>query len=279
MSVVIAVKVSEGLVLAADSASTLTGQVQGAQGPVGVLKTYTNARKLLQIGEFPIGILAWGLGFIGLRTIESHVREWEYENHWHSRDAHKSNIGRPVSVKECAESLHNHLVSLYREEFGRNPPGEQPIIGILVSGYSDGQFFPEIWRFVLPMEASQIQNQRPDVDGKPDFGASWFGLTEPLVRLHWGRDDMVVKIISEKFNIPEDVLSKELAQLQYPIPFGMMPLQDAIDYANYMISVGIGRFRFVVGPELCGGSVDLAVITPGRFHWISQKSLKLNRGD
>ena len=59
MSVVIIVKVSEGLVLGADSASTLQGSVRGPNGNIqqGVLKTFMNARKLLQIGDFPIGVL------------------------------------------------------------------------------------------------------------------------------------------------------------------------------------------------------------------------------
>jgi len=277
MSVVIAVKVSEGLVLAADSASTLQGRVAGPQGEQqGILKTYTNARKLLQIGDFPIGILTWGQAFIGPRTLESHVREWEHKNNWQDQTAYKKLVNKPISVGKCAESLHRHLVSVYNDEFGKLPKEQQPGIGILVSGYSEGEFFPAIWRFVLPIESDQIHNQRPDVNGKPDFGASWYGLTEPLIRLHWGRDDLVLKIISEKFNIPLDVIQKELAPLQYPIPFGGMPLQDAIEYAYYMISVAIGRFRFVIGPELCGGKVDLAVITQGRFHWISQKSWKLS---
>ena len=86
MSVVIVVKVSEGLVLGADSAATLHGRIERPEGAQeGVLKTYFNARKLLQIGNFPVGVLTWGAPYIGSRTIESLVREWEYEKHWRSR--------------------------------------------------------------------------------------------------------------------------------------------------------------------------------------------------
>jgi hypothetical protein len=52
----------------------------------------------------------------------------------------------------------------------------------------------------------------------------------------------------------------------------LMPLQDAIEYANYMLNVTIGRYRFVLGPELCGGQIEIAAITPREFNWISQKS-------
>jgi hypothetical protein len=276
VSVVIAVKVSEGLVLAADSAATLQGQIQGPQGvQSGILKTYTNARKLLQIGDFPIGVLTWGQAFLGLRTVESIIREWEHKTHLTSREQYSKEAKKPASVKDCAEGLRKHLVNVYDAEFQSLPKDQRPGMGFLVAGYSDGEFFPEMWRFVLPIESGQIHNQRPDVNGKPEFGASWFGLTDPIVRLHFGRDDMVLKIISEKFKISEDDLRKALTPLEYPIPFAVMPLQDAIDYANYMINVAIGRFRFVLGPELCGGQVDIAAITQSKFDWISRKAWKL----
>ena len=46
-----------------------------------------------------------------------------------------------------------------------------------------------------------------------------------------------------------------------------MPLQDAIDYAYYMINLVIGRFRFVVGPDYAE-EIDIAAITQREFTWI-----------
>jgi len=276
MSIVLVVKVSEGLVLAADSAATLMGKIAGPQGvQEGVLKTFYNARKLMQIGDFPIGVLMWGHSFVGPRTLESLVREWEHDNHWESRDAldAKCSTEPDYQVRACAEGLLQHLGRAYLEEFGDAPAEAQPGIGVIVAGYSAGKFFPEIWRFVVPFD-SQINDQRPDVDGKPNFGASWFGLTEPIVRLHFGRDDRVIDIISERFAIPKVEVAQALAPLQYPVPFAQMPLQDAIAYARYMVSVAIGRYRFVIGSELCGGDVDIAAITQREFAWISRKSWK-----
>jgi hypothetical protein len=85
MSVVIVVKVSEGLVLAADSAATLTGRMVQPDGSMteGVLQIFNNAKKLIQIGkDFPIGVLTWGQAYIGSRTIESLVSEWQYNAGW-----------------------------------------------------------------------------------------------------------------------------------------------------------------------------------------------------
>ncbi|MBS1254105.1 MAG: hypothetical protein MAG451_03161 [Anaerolineales bacterium] len=269
MSIVLVVKVSEGLVLAADSASTLHGRVESPQGvQEGILKTYYNARKLLQIGDFPIGVLTWGQAYIGPRTVESYIRKWEHGHKWQSRKEYQAEYDDSFIVRDVALGLLTHLREAYEEEYSDD---QQPVLGVLVAGYSEGEFFPEIWRFVLPMD-DDVVNQRPDVDGKPDFGASWFGMTDPIVRLHFGRDEAVVRSISETFGIPESEVRDALQRLEYRIPFAMMPLQDAIEYANYMLNVVIGRYRFVVGPELCGGEIDIAAITQREFKWISRKS-------
>jgi hypothetical protein len=275
MSVVIVVKVSEGLVLAADSAATLSGRVMGPEGVIGegILQTFYNAKKLLQIGsDLPIGVLTWGQAFIGPRTIESLVREWEYDTGRQSLQSF--GITHPngeYNVADCARELRTHLINAHQDEFGNRPIEQQPSLGMVVAGYSQQGFFPEIWRFVVPHD-DDIINQRPDIDKKPNFGASWFGITEPIVRLHFGRDEGAIQIISEKFDISKEEIIQALGPLQYQVPFAQMPLQDAIDYAEYMINVVIGRFRFVAGPELCGGQIDIAAITQREFNWISRKT-------
>lgn len=270
------VKVSEGLVLAADSAATIAGRIGDQEG---VLKTYYNAKKLLQVGDFPIGVLTWGQAIIGLRTVESLVREWEHQNHWRSRESLKKASEEDYTVKACAQSLFEFLARVYAEEYKDTPEQESENrgLGVVVAGYSENAFFPEVWRFVLPYD-EEIHNQRPDLDGKPDFGASWFGATDAIIRLHWGRDDRAIVILSEKFGLPEEDVREALAPLQYLVPFAVMPLQDAIEYAHHMVSVAIGRYRFVVGPELCGGQVDIAAITQEKFGWIKSKEWSLDTG-
>lgn len=276
MSVVIVVKVSEGLVLGADSAATIRGRAESPMGTQeGILKTYYNARKLLQIGDFPIGVLTWGHSFIGSRTIESLVREWEYEQHWQSRDDHEEQYRSPeYYVSKCANGLLEQIGRVYIDEFGSEGP--MPRIGFIVAGYSYRTFFPKVFRFVLPDDLEGgVHDLRPDVDDKPDFGANWYGLTDSIVRLHFGRDPKAIQFIAEKYDIPREELVEALAPLQYTVPFAVMPLQDAIEYTKYMLNVAVGRYRFVVGPELCGGEIEIAAITQRQFQWISRKTWSL----
>ena len=280
MTICISVKVSEGLVLAADSTATIMGWLGAPAAEPGVLKAYDNARKLTHIKDYPIGTLSWGTYLIGSRSVVSLINEYEYslpslveETEKRKRSGDASAAPFSINVREIADGLFKHVKKYYEAEF--QALKDKPELGILVSGYSSGQYFPEQWYFSLP-NATDLTLIRPDINGKPDFGSNWFGLTDALVRLHHGRDDRLVKKLAEKFNVPESEIVDLTSEFQYPVYFNGMPLQDAIDYATFMANVAIGRFRFVIGPTLCGGEVDVAVITPSAFTWIDRKTWKTN---
>jgi hypothetical protein len=58
---------------------------------------------------------------------------------------------------------------------------------------------------------------------------------------------------------------------EWQTAFDGMPIQDAIDYAQLLTSMTVGWFRFGIGAKLCGGDVDIAVITPDSFVWAQRK--------
>lgn len=283
MTICISVKVSEGIVLAADSTATIMGWIGnpgGERGEPGILKTYDHARKLTHIKDYPIGTLSWGTYLIGSRSIESLINEYEYslpslveETEKRKRNRKAAEAPFTFNVREIANGLFQHIKKFYDAEFQN--PKEKTELGILLSGYSSGQYFPEQWLFSLP-SSTELTNIRADVNGKPDFGANWFGLTDAIVRLHHGRDDRLIKKLAEKFKLPENEIFDLVREFEYPVFFNGMPLQDAIDYATYMVNVEIGRFRFVIGAPLCGGEIDLAVITPNDFTWVDRKTWKTN---
>lgn len=287
MTICVSVKVSEGLVLAADSTAVVQGQLLGHDGAMhsGILKTYEHARKLSHVKDYPIGTLSWGTALIGSRSVESLIKEYEYSLTSLKEEEEKLREGRmkgntgldarhEFSVKAIAEGLLKHIWRYYDSVFSDTAPEARPLLGVLVSGYSSGHFFPEQWLITLP-NSSELQALRPNVEGKPDFGANWFGLTDAIVRLHWGRDEQVISLLSAHFQLDPAKIAAALHELQYPVLFDGMPLQDAIDYAVYLVNIVIGRHRFVIGAPLCGGDIDVAVITPNAFTWIQRKSWKI----
>jgi hypothetical protein len=271
MTICVSVKVSEGLVLAADSTASIQGWIGEPQkGPPSILKTYDHVRKLSHIKDYPIGTLTWGAALIGARSVESLIKEYEYS--LQSLEGNENDY----TVQEIASGLLVHVKNFYDAEFASQPLAARSPLGILVSGYSRKKFFPEQLLINLPV-SDKLDAVRPDKDGKPEFGAHWFGLTDAIIRLHFGRDDAALGILAEHFKVTPDEVFQLLLKLQYPVIFDGMPLQDAIDYAVYLVNVVIGRFRFVVGAPLCSGEIDVAVITPSEFTWIQRKCWHVTR--
>jgi hypothetical protein len=272
MSIVVSVRVGEGLVVAADSAASL--QALGPAGQsLGIAKVFNSATKLMQLRDYPIGVAYWGAANIGSRSLSSLVQEFT-----NPRPELKSACS--LSVKEEAERLRDFLYDFYVRTYPgveSRPEGQRPSVGVFVGGYNPGEFFPVEFVFTIPTkEWRQLRVPRPD--GGQDFGADWFGATDALVRFHHGRDDRLGPILIHNGVAQvtvDEILSAFQREIQYPVPFDGMPLQDAIDYALFMVGIEVGRFRFSAGAELCGGPVDVAAITPHEgFIWIKKKSVQ-----
>ena len=265
MTIAVAVKVNDGLVLAADSTVAVHGGPAGQ--PPGVLKTYNYGRKLSQIKDYPIGTLSWGISLLGSRTIESLISEYEF-----GLPSASNKAAQEFKVREIADGLRAFLLERYEAQHGPLSPGTQPSLGVLVSGYSDGVYFPEQYLFEFPV-TPDLQVRRPDKEnGEPSFGVDWFGLTDAITRIIKGADPRMGAALAERLQISVEEAWQWLGQFEYPIAFEGMPLQDAIDLAVYLVEMTIGRYRFAVGAPVCGGEVDVAVITPRGFTWVYRKS-------
>lgn len=266
MTIVVAVKVNDGLVLAADSALAIQGRVAGQ--PSGILKTYDYGRKLSHIKDYPMGTLTWGTALLGSRTIESLISEFEF-----GLPSAKDEQVKGFQIKDIAEQLREFLLQRYQDQYGQLAlDGGLPSLGVLTSGYSDVQYFPEQYLFEFP-SIPELQTRRPNKEnGDPNFGADWFGLTDAITRLIKGADLQLTQSVAEKCGIAQEEAWQLLSQHEYPIVFEGMPLQDAIDLAIYLVQMTIGRYRFVAGAPLCGGPVDVAVITPRGFNWVYRKN-------
>ena len=56
--------------------------------------------------------------------------------------------------------------------------------------------------------------------------------------------------------------------------FDAMPLQDAVDYAIYLIHTTIETLRFEPRFPTVGGPIDVLVIQPKGLHWVQRKELR-----
>jgi hypothetical protein len=276
MTICVAVRVAEGLVLSADSTVALMGVVQNQQGQAQqvMIQSFNYANKVTHFKDYPVGVLAWGLGSIEARSIQSLIGEFEYTY------AERSAKG-PYTVKEIGDALVAFIKTRYDAAFpapvapapaGASSTPVRPILGLLVGGFSHMEFFSSEYVYVFPDNIA-AQEVRPNrADGKPDFGVNWYGMTDALIRLILGYDENAMKELINRgadATIVKKWVDDHVSQL--PLVFDGMPIQDAIDFADYATRVVIGRFRFATGAILCGGDVDIAVITPDAFRWAQKK--------
>jgi len=268
MSVVVTVKVSEGLVLVADSAGTIEGEIKGpgVQGR-GVLQIYYHAKKISHLRDYPVGTLTWGISNLGARNIESLIKEYE-------PNLPPVEEAGQYKVEEIARNLSKSISKEYDKTFQTiKEESKRPVLGIIVCGYSTGNFLPEQYRRIFPVER-EIVNLRPDSpDGKPNFGANWYGVTDAIARLFLGFDPRLEdEFVNAGFE--REKVHSIIRSFEYPVIFDGMPLQDAIDLAVFLASASIWRSRFHVGAPTVGGDIDVAVITHRGFEWIRRKQWK-----
>lgn len=249
--------------MAADSAAILQGDVKvGQTGKTQrqIIQTFTYATKVSQVKDYPMGLMTWGLGSLNSRSIQSLVMEWEY--------AHTTTS--PFVMQTVADDLLAFIAARYDKAFP-SPTADQTL-GLFVGGYSDNEFFSSQYKCEFPTERTW-QLVRPDkAKGQPDFGVNWFGATDALQRLILGFDPAgLQKLIdrgADKAIIQAWVDDRDSS---LPLVFDGMPLQDAIDFAQWAAQVVIGRWRFGPGAQLVGGDVDVAVIRPGSLDWAERK--------
>lgn len=254
MSLGIAFKGPEGIVLAADSRVTLMAQLPqpGNQPPLLVASTYDNATKLLRVkGQSHVGAVTYGVGAIGgtePRTAHSYIPEFEQE---------LGNIAR-LSVQDFATRLSNFFLKKWQAQ--QMPPTGQDMV-FLVGGYDNGAPYGRVFEVFIPSRPAPHEWH----SGPGEFGLVWGGQREYADRLIHGFDGNLPSVVQEFLQIDDaqrDALRQRLMErLQVPVPFAFLPLQDCIDLAFFLIRTTIVMQHWIVGVRGVGGAIDLGVVT------------------
>ena len=257
MSLGIAVKGPEGIVLAADSRVTLMAQMQGPnnQPPVLLPSTFDNATKLLKVkGHDYVAAVTYGQGALGAlqpRTAHSFLPEFERE------------LGTDrLTVEEFANRLGEFFLRQWSSSnMPANATPDQNMI-FLVGGYSENEAYGEVYEVFVP--SNPVASRRIPVG---EFGLVWGGQRSITDRIVQGFDGGAVPAIYKALNIPAHqrtptVLESALkGALALKIPIQFLPLQDCVDFAIFIIRATILLQKWIVDVRGVGGSVDVATIT------------------
>jgi hypothetical protein len=278
MSLGIAFKGPEGIVLAVDSRVTLHTQVQVPQGPQFLLPaTFDNATKLLKVkGQDYVGAITYGAGAIGggvgqhePRTAHSFIPKFETS---------LANTKR-LSVQDFAQQLSDFFMDRWTNAGMPNPapPGQDMVF--LVGGYDEGAaaIYGRVFEIFIPSRPAPRETLPAG-----QFGATWGGQHQIVSRLINGFDAMAPQVARDFLQVPVvvptgqvDPLDLELrTKLSAKIPWQFLPLQDCVDLSIFLVQATITLQKWTVDIRGVGGAVDVATVTRIKgFEPVQQKRI------
>ena len=257
MTVIVSVKINDGIVMASDSASTFTNT-----------QVYDHAEKIVNLVKgLPIGVMATGDGGIGSESLTTLLKDLGKR----LADKQDSMYLDPSSytMADVAGRVHQFL---FAEK--SIPSGGAANILLRVCGYSAGRPLPEVWQVQLQ---GAISYQLLLVHAETNFGINWDGQYDALNRLvlgvptdleEWATDWGMHQ--TDAHNLGGAI--RQRAQETLAIP--TMPIQDAIDLARYLVEVTMGFIKFSIGkqPKTVGGTIEIAAITKHEgFRWVQRQ--------
>lgn len=263
MTIAISIKVNDGIILATDSASTISFvSVDG--NDLGVGNIYNNADKLFNLCKGkPIGAITWGNGSIGQSTISTLVKDYRKK----LQDNIKPGYSLEVIVKDFASFIYeeNYIPSF--RDWKNKPP-----IGFMVCGYSDGKPLPEEWKF----EIINGEISGPDrVRAIEEVGMTWNGQIEAITRLYFGFSNQTPVVLA-KCGLENSKIQEIMQTLQVdtmvPFVISSLPIIDAIEMAEFFIQTTMNFVKYSPGAPIVGGPIDIAAITKHEgFKWAKRK--------
>ncbi len=281
----------EGVILGADSTTTFSFVQPGG---VGKLPHYFNyAQKLFEISQEveteTLGIVTWGLGGLGTLSYRTLVGRFA-----DSLKAAPANTLQDAATR-WSSMFWNEWVSTFQNEFARlDALGKTPNrtrdqeeeyqtllnlgVGFCMAGYCGGDqrtagayelvFDPR--RVVLnppnPPPVATAINRLPV--GYPIF----WGVPVMIKRLLVGIDDKLADEIETCGKWTGTRAELDAIITKYRLSSSFMPIRDAIDFVDAGIYSTIKGLKFSSFSQICGGPIEIAVITSDRkFRWVRHK--------
>ena len=276
MTIAISIKINDGLVLASDSASTLLAVAPSLGPQPQVFNVYNNADKLFNLQKgLPIGALTWGAGNIGHASISTIMKDLRKIFTDGDDDAHPGwkLDKKSYTVEDVATKLKEFVFDeLYTTSF-KDSPLPKPDLGFIVAGYSARAAMAD--EYMIEIKGGSCSGPKP-VRRREEIGMIWGGNGEALNRLVIGWSIGLPQLLGNIFKLsPEQVapIGQQIQQnLQLPLVIPAMPLQDAIELAEFLVDLTIKFSRFMPGAPTVGGPIEIAAISKHEgFRWIKRK--------
>ncbi|MCD6497557.1 MAG: hypothetical protein J7M25_04530 [Deltaproteobacteria bacterium] len=262
MTTVVTFKVADGIVIGADSAMTTR------KGRMGTNR-YDSYQKINQVGRLPVVCTMWGAGLTAGRTTESLVDEFA---HTHGYAGEVGESATNWTVEDVARSLKAFIEEAVKQEQGCDCKVGR--LDLLVSGYSSDAYKGEQWQIRFPQGVVRRRQ------GEENLALTWDGVNDDIRTLWWGHHPSLRKIMT-KNGVSQEQAKTVISDLEQEAAWGpvrvdfSMPVQDAAQLVEFLVSVQIAAERFKPGPARSAAPIDLVVVRYDGVHWLRRKGLAL----
>lgn len=270
---------TEGVILSADSTSTV------AIGTSNVIRHYDHAQKLFEIGErgSTLGIVTWNLGELpGLSY--RHLVAWlsddlianppatvlECVNRWNVRfwEEYKTRLSTQLARYQALSAIPTKSPNDVKE---MEQLQQRFAVGFCIGGHVRADRTPQAFVVWFNPGMTDVGAVSAVPQGRPTF----WGAAQMLNRLLKGVDPNAYNALRTS-PLWHGTLG-DLNAIFQPHELGawfQMPLREAIDWIYSLIFITIKAVKFAPIPPVCGGPIELAVITADReFRWVCHKRL------
>lgn len=258
MSIVVSMRVPTGVALAADSVACHEDGLKSEECGE-VMQTFEHESKLFQLGKAPIGIQHTGYSLVNNVNTERLLHVFA------SNEFQEGEPPEHYRIEEITKRLRDFLLEQHKEHYSKS--GHRAEAEFTVSGFPADRLCPRGYRFSFPEDPLEIEELET-------YGADWSGFSEPIEMLLKGISPRAWGYMKEEadLEVPEDVREFVASEAGYDYAKAM-PLQDAVNFAKFLVNLVKGSSEFFNYMPSIGGKVELAAISPGEFNWIERKSL------
>lgn len=282
---------TEGVVFGADSATTVTVTASAPGGSTRFMRHYNFAQKVFQIGErSTLGIVTWGLA--ETPNLSHRATIARFSDHLLTR----SQLPDMAAVaNEWAAFFWDAYTKAFPADIQRavtleatpnRSPAEQKEHENLLQRLSGGFCIGGNLLHARTPQAFEV-TFRPNLTDAPKpvpiptgDGRFW-GVPVLWDRLIKGIDPRIRHAILTSGQWQGD--AADLDKLTQPLSLSLLtvlPIREAVDYVHSAIYTTIKAMKFSQLPPVCGGPVEVAVITADRhFRWVRHKSLNAALSD
>jgi hypothetical protein len=248
MTLVLAVYVPEGIVMASDSRQSITIEGKKPSGEPFKFETVNSdaVTKTLLLEKQQVGISNFGTDLLNGIPISSYIQSFLEEE---------------VVAADDVITIPKKLVNYFRKS---SPNADA---GFHVAGYKKENKISIPYLYYCHVAKNEVGRRNAKQDGSIIYGATWSG-----------QIDIIQSIINPV--IIKDSRGKEkIIKAPPPIIWDVMTIQDAIDFAVYAIRTTIDTIRFQARAKNVGGNIDVLLLTPNQEpQWIKKKEYQISEG-